>query len=92
MVILPALALAYAMNSGTVVTGTDGWTAMRSDADKAGNLCDVADEVEVEFFVEARVDHICEGNQKERVTVWWCSHDGLGSDIATGPRPVLNYE
>jgi hypothetical protein len=61
-------------------------------AHKAGNRCDVADEVEVEFFVEARIDHICEGNQKKRVAVWCCSHDGLGSNIAAGPRPVLNYE
>ena len=28
MLILPGLALAYAMNSGTVLAGNEGWTSM----------------------------------------------------------------
>src|SRR5262245_9125897 len=61
-------------------------------ADKTGHGCNVADEVVVEFFVEGRIDHVCEGDQKKRVAVWRCSHDGFGPYVATGPRPILNYE
>src|SRR5215472_18919579 len=31
-------------------------------------------------------------NGKQRVAIWWRTHDGLSSDIAAGTRPVLNDE
>jgi hypothetical protein len=65
------------------------------DEGVAADSCDrrdVADEIEIEFVVERRIDGVRRGRQKQRVAVRWCLHDRLGADIAAATRPVLNDE
>ena len=50
------------------------------------------DDIEIELFVERRVDRVCRGDQEERVAVGRRAHDRLGGDIAAGTRPVLDDE
>jgi len=59
-------------------------------AGEARNRRDVLDEIEIEFFVECRVDCIGRVSEKQCVAIGGCPHDRLGSDIATGACPVLN--
>jgi NAD(P)-dependent dehydrogenase (short-subunit alcohol dehydrogenase family) len=80
------LALACAMNSGTVLAGTDGWT------DDGCDRRDVADEIEIEFVVERRVDRVEATDQEQHVTVRRRSHDDFGANITAGTRPVLDDE
>ena len=57
MLSLPGLALAYAINSGIVLAGTEGCMTIGIDA--AADSCDrrnVSDEVEIELVVERCVD------------------------------------
>ena len=61
---------------------------LTSDACDRG---DVADEIEVEPFVERRVDRVVRGNHEERIAVGRRAHDRLGGDIA-GARPVVDDE
>jgi hypothetical protein len=58
----------------------------------ARNWCDVADEIEVEFFVQCSVDRVRTSDQKQRVAIRRRTHDGLGSNISTGTWPVLDDE
>jgi hypothetical protein len=53
---------------------------------------DILDKIVVELFVERRVDHIIGADSEQRVAIGGRTHDGLGSDIAAGARPVLNDE
>src|SRR5262249_42791085 len=53
---------------------------------------DILDKIVVELLVERRVDHIIGADGEQRVAIRGRTHDGLGSDIATGARPVLNDE
>src|SRR6266487_3235455 len=52
----------------------------------------VADEIEIEIFVERRVDSVRVGDQQQRVSVRRRLHDCLGGDAATGAEPVLDDE
>ena len=57
--ILPGLALAYAVNSGTVLAGTDGFTTITNGtADDARDGRDVAKKNEIELVVERGVDRV----------------------------------
>ena len=53
---------------------------------------DVADEIEVELFIERRVDCIRRADQEQRIAVRGRAHDRLGGDIAASARPVLDDE
>ena len=93
ILILPGLALACAMNSGTVLAGTDGLTTItRGCADDGCDRRDVADEIEIEFVVERRVDRVAATDQEQRVAVRRRSYDDFGADITAGTRPVLDDE
>src|SRR6478735_9051766 len=51
---------------------------------------DVANEIEIEIIVERRVDRVRRIGQQEGIAVRGRAHDRLGSDVATGTRPVLD--
>ena len=61
-------------------------------ADDARDRRDVADEIEIELFVQRRVDRVRRSDQEERVAIGGRTHDRLGGDIAAGTRPVLDDE
>jgi hypothetical protein len=61
-------------------------------ADDAGDRRDVADEIEVQFFVERGVDRVRDRCQQQRVSVGSGVHDRLGADIAAGAGAVLDHE
>src|SRR5439155_455127 len=93
ILILRGLALACAMNSGTVFAGNDG--IHRHDvghAEEASNWRNVANEVEIEIVIERRVDRVCGITHEKRIAVWRCPHDCFGGYIASGPWPVLDDE
>jgi hypothetical protein len=50
--------------------------------------CDVAEKVEIEFFVKGHIDRRRRADQEERVSVRRRIHDRLGTDIAAGSRSV----
>jgi len=60
--------------------------------DDACDRRDVADEIEIEFFVKRRVDSIRGSDKKQRIAVWGSVNDRLGTDVATGTRPVFDNE
>ena len=61
-------------------------------ADDAGDRRGVANEVEIELFVERGVDRVGDGGKQQRISVRRRVHHGLGADIAAGARPVLRHE
>lgn len=61
-------------------------------ADDAADGRDVADEVEVEFWIERGVDRIRYGRKQQRVAVGGRIDHGLGADIAAGAGTVLGDE
>jgi hypothetical protein len=92
MFTVPGYAFAWAMNSGTVLAGTEGWITVTCDADDAGDRCDIADEVEIELVVERRIDQICRRDKEERVAVRRRAHDRFGADIPATAWPVIDHE
>src|SRR5271156_3487143 len=58
----------------------------------ARDRCDVANEIEIEFVEERRVDCVRQADLEERIAVRRRSHDQFGADIALGPRPVVDDE
>ena len=84
--ILPGLALAYAINAGTVFAGNDGLTSMMWGVERdARDRRNVADEIEIELVVERRVDGICRNDLEQSVAVGGCPDDRLSSDIGGAP-------
>jgi hypothetical protein len=61
-------------------------------ADHAGNRCDVANEIEIELFVQRRVDRVGREDDEEGVSVGRRTHHRLGGDIAGGARSILDDE
>ena len=51
---------------------------------------DVADKIVIQLVVERRVHRVLRSRQEERVAVGRGTHDGLGSDSAASPRPVVD--
>src|SRR5215470_16079408 len=60
------------------------------DADEACDRRNIVDEIEVEFLVERCTDGVCPGGDEERIAARGCTHDRLGADVASRPRPVLD--
>src|SRR5215831_8260305 len=58
----------------------------------ARDRCYVADEIEIEFLIERRVDCICPIDHQKRVAIWSRAHDHLGTDITASPRSILDDE
>src|SRR5262245_26916805 len=52
----------------------------------------VADEIEVELFVERRVDGIRRADQEDRISIRGRIHHRLGGEVTAGARAVLNDE
>jgi hypothetical protein len=61
-------------------------------ADDAGDGRDVAQEIEIEFFVERGVNGIRRTGQEKRIAVGLRADDRLGAQIAASARPVFNNE
>src|SRR5262245_65697945 len=53
---------------------------------------DIAEEIEIEFVVESRIDRVGWTDQKKRVAICGRANDCLGADIATCAWPVLDHE
>src|SRR5438445_2000377 len=60
--------------------------------DDGRNRSDVADEIEIEFFIERRINRVRCSNHEERIAVRRRLHDRLSGDIAAGTLPVLDDE
>src|SRR5215472_18578364 len=58
----------------------------------AGDRRDVADEIETKLVIERGVDGIPTADHEQRVSVCGRAHDGLGSDVGTSTRSVLDDE
>src|SRR5579883_600105 len=58
----------------------------------AGDWRDVADEIEIESFVECRVNGARRIDEKERVPVRGRTYDRLGGDIASRARTIVDDE
>ena len=93
MEILPGCALASAMNSGSVLSGTDGIHHQNAGAARHGrHRSEVAGIVEVEIVVERRIPGIGRRGEKERVAVRLRLRDRLRREIAAGAWTVLDDE
>src|SRR5215510_10118568 len=93
MLILPGLALAWAMNSGTVATGSDGFTCMTCGTRwmlATGAISRM--KLVVEFFEQCCIDCCGSTDHKERIAVCRRTPDRLYTDIATTARTVLDDE
>src|SRR5215475_11221762 len=79
----PGLALAYAMRSGTVLTGSEGFIETRLGRRMMPpHWRDIADEIEVELVVERGVDRVRCSDIQERIAVGRRTHDRLSANIA----------
>src|SRR5262245_38949286 len=58
----------------------------------ARDWCDVAEEIEIELFIEGRVNRVGRADQEERVAVRGGANDRLSANIAARARPVLDDE
>ena len=93
MLILPGLALALVMNSGTVLARERRVDHHdECDAPDAGNWRHIFDEIELEIVVERRVVGVRVSGNEQSVAIRRRMRDGLGCDVATCARPVFNEE
>ena len=51
---------------------------------------DVADEVEIQLFIQRRIDGGSRVEPEQRIAVGRSMHDRVGGDVAGGTRPVLD--
>src|SRR5262252_11074004 len=93
MLILPGLALAYAMNSGTVF-GRNRWIDLQDEwsADHPRDRRDVAEKNKIQLGIERRVDRAGWRGQQERIAICGRTHDRFGTNIGARARPVLDNE
>src|SRR6478736_10242273 len=61
-------------------------------AHEACDRRDVADEVEIEFIVERRIDCVRCTDEKKRMAVGRRAHDRLGGDVGASPRSTFDDE
>ena len=90
--IFPGLALAYSMNSWTVLTGSDGVTTMMFGARATMPTGDELVENIGEFFVERRTDGDGRAGEQQGVAVGRGVDHRLGSERAAGAGAVLHCE
>jgi hypothetical protein len=74
--------------------GGDRWVddQDQGQTDQSGDRRDVANEIEIQFFVERRIDRIRRRADEERIAVRCRSDDGLGRDVVASSGAVLNDE
>ena len=91
MLTLPGLALGISDELGNCLR-RERWVYRHNEGDRddAGDRCDVAEEVEIEFFVKRRIDRGRRADQEQGVSVRRRIHDHLRTNIAAGSRPVLD--
>src|SRR6516165_2457445 len=81
------------MNSGTVLAGTDGFTSITYGVRAMlPTGSDIANEVEIELFIECRINRVRRNGQEKRISVRWRAHYCFGSDVAASTRSVLDNE
>src|SRR6516164_7616381 len=85
--ILPGLALAWVMNSGTVLAGNEQDEGIIVDA---GDRDDVSRDGDGALLIKRYVDDVRGGNKKERVAVGRSARGCLECEIAAGARPVVD--
>src|SRR5262245_19806379 len=70
----------------------DGWIQYQNLRlmTETRDWCYVADEIEIEFFVERRVDGIRCSDEKECVAIGGRTGDNFGGDIGASSGPVLD--
>jgi hypothetical protein len=81
------------MNSGTVLTGTEGCISMAKGSRAmlaTGAMSRM--KLKIELFIERRIDRVCPTDEEERVTIRRRTHHHLRRDIGACARPVLNDE
>src|SRR5262249_19864222 len=61
-------------------------------ATDASDRCDIADEIEIEFVVERRIDRVRRAHQEKCVAVRWGTHDRLGADVRAATWAVFYDE
>ena len=54
--------------------------------------CDIADEIEIEFLVERRIDGVGRDDGQQRVAVGRGAHHRLGGNIAAGAGPAFHHK
>src|SRR5829696_5617130 len=90
MLILPGLVFAYAMNSGTDFAGNDGFTTTTPGLRRklaTGAMSRIKSKL---VFEERCVECVGRRNVQKRVAIGGCSDDRIDSDVAAGPRAVLD--
>src|SRR6185369_11061 len=72
----------------------NGWIDFEDvgKADETRDGCDVADEIEIEFFVHGRVGGVRRTEVEKRIAVRRRVHGDLGAQIAPGARSILDDE
>src|SRR5215510_11562091 len=91
LLILPGWALAEAMNSATVLTGTDGCTSMMRGTRMMPHTGAMSRmEIEIEPLVERGVDRVGGADQQKGIAVRRRIHHAFGGDIAACARPVVD--
>ena len=74
--------------------GRNRWIDLHDEwrADYARDRCDVADEIEVKFLIQRRVDRGRRGGKQERITIRRRTNDCLGANIGPRAGSVFNDE
>src|SRR5262249_2195942 len=90
---LPGLGLAYAMNSGTVLAGTEGCHSMTTGTlSTLPNGAMARCKVETELLIEGDVDRVLRVHQQQRIAVRRHVSHRFGCDVTGGARPDLDDE
>ena len=72
--------------------GRDRWVHHHDvgGSDDARDRGNVADQIEIELFVECRVDCVESTDHEQRIAVRRCAHDRFCANIAAATRPVID--
>ena len=80
------------MNSGTLFAGNDGCTSITSGTRSMPATGAICAEIEIEPFVERRVEVVFAFDEENRVAIRRGGGDRLGRDVAGGAGPHLDDE
>src|SRR6516165_9316119 len=92
MLILPGLAFAKAMNSGTLFAGNTGFATMTKGVRMILEIGAMSRMIETELRVQRRVVSIRQCCLQQSVAVSRRAHDRFSGDVGAGARLVLDYE
>src|ERR1700726_2785723 len=93
MLIIPGLAFSVSNKLGDG-GGRDRWIDLHHErpAHEAGDWCYVANKIEIERFIERRIDRVRHTDQEERIAICRRFCDRLGANVGTRARSILNDE